>query len=425
MKTATGLILVTGLTLLPGCREQSGITIQPLDSPADTTLQAADPAVAGVPGGGDLVLSWVEGAGEIWSLLMARLPGGSDRWSVPVRVAGGPDAPEEVHLHAESSPRLVVVSDDRMALVWPNNIKVPGRRWPAAMLRFARSEDGGRSWTRPITLNDDTTGALVSHQFHGATLVGDSGLAVAWLDERHVAAPIATGSDGHGDHAVEPDATIYMTRSGNFGGTWSPNQRVGQAACPCCRVSLARAPDGRAIAAWRKHFPGNVRDVVTSELAGEAAEPVRVYPDEWSYPGCPHSGPALAITSDGARHVVWYNGKPGDTGVYYTRWSHTRVQPVRIPLVTGQKVSTAHPTVAALPNGGALAAWDITAKGERRISVARLAADGSVVDKTDVPGSLEGTYPRLAVMDDRTAVLAWTRTTQDASQLRLARLRLE
>jgi hypothetical protein len=318
-----------------------------------------------------------------------------------------------------------VTSDDRMALVWPNSIRVPGRKWPAAMLRFSRSEDGGRSWTRPITLNDDTTGALVSHQFHGATLVGDSGLAVAWLDERHVAAPIATGSDGHGDHAVEPDATIYMTRSANFGATWSPNQRAGQAACPCCRVSLARAPDGRAIAAWRKHFPGNVRDVVTSELAGEAAEPVRVYPDEWSYPGCPHSGPALAITSDGARHVVWYNGKPGDAGVYYTRWSNSRVQSVRIPLVTGEKVSTAHPTVAALPNGGALAAWDITAKGERRISVARLAADGSVVDKTDVPGSLEGAYPRLAVMDDSTAVLAWTRTTQDASQLRLARLRLE
>jgi hypothetical protein len=77
-----------------------------------------------------------------------------------------------------------------------------------------------------------------------------------------------------------------------------------------------------------------------------------------------------------------------------------------------------------LPNGDAVAAWDVTTEGEHRISVARLAADGSLLGKTEVPRSLDGTYPRLAVLDDSTAVVAWTATTQERSRIHLASLRL-
>ncbi len=245
------------------------------------------------PVSGDLVMSWIEGDGRTWALYAARSTNGGE-WSAPVRVAGGAAQPDEVHPHGESSPRLIAGPSDHLALVWPNNIKVEGRKWPAAMLRFSRSIDGGRGWSTPVTLNDDTTGVLVSHQFHGATLVGDSGLTVAWLDEREVVAPIAGGADGHAEHAAEPDAHIYLTTSSNFGRSWGPNRKGWSAACPCCRVSLARTTDGRAIAGWRKHFPGNVRDVVTATISDQPGEPERVHPDDWAYEGCPHSGPAIA-----------------------------------------------------------------------------------------------------------------------------------
>jgi hypothetical protein len=291
------------------------------------------------------------------------------------------------------------------------------------MLRFSRSVDGGRSWSLPVTLNDDTTGALVSHQFHGASLVGDSGLAVAWLDERG-AAPIAGGSDGHADHAVEPDAHIYMVGSADFGRSWGPNRMGWKAACPCCRISLARRMDGRAVAAWRQHFPGNVRDVVTATISDSAGEPQRVHPDDWAYAGCPHSGPAVATGSDDATHVVWYNGKQGSTGVYYARRAQSQSTGPAVSLEVGQGLGVAHPAVAALPDGGALAAYDVSPDGKRAIHLTRLGADGRVEGRQAVIGSENGKYPQLVVLNDSIAVVGWTGSVADAPALQLARIDL-
>lgn len=421
-RPAWALLSWTAVCLV-GCGRGSGMRISPLEAPSAGGSQSADPALAVMPESGDLMLGWVEGDGHTWSLYTARSANGGEQWSSPVRVAGGAEAPDEVHPHGESSPRLVVGPRERVALVWPNNITVPGRKWPAAMLRFSRSEDGGQRWTTPVTLNDDTTAAPVSHQFHGAAWVGDSGLAVAWLDEREVAMPIAAGSDGHAEHGAEPDAAIYVTTSSDFGRTWAPNRVGWKAACPCCRVSLARNSNGQAVAAWRKHFPGNVRDVVTAVIGEAAAAPQRVHQDDWTYPGCPHTGPAIASGADGASHVVWYNGKPGSAGVYYSRLAQGRSNP--IGLVTGRKLGPAHPAVAALGGDGALAAYDVTSKGDRRIGVAQVGPAGTLARRVWVDDSEGGKYPQLAVRSDSTAIVAWTQPVGDGSEIRLARVRLQ
>ena len=394
-----------------------GIEVTPREVPTAGGSQSADPALAIDAASGDLVMSWIEGDGRTWALYVAR-SSKSGNWSTPVRVAGGEDQPDEVHPHGESSPRLVAGPANHLALVWPNNIKVEGRKWPAAMLRFSRSLDGGRTWSTPITLNDDTTGALVSHQFHGATLMGDSGLAVAWLDEREAVVPIASGADGHAEHAAEPDAQIYLTTSADFGRGWGPNRKGWNAACPCCRVSLARSTDGQAVAGWRKHFPGNVRDVVTATISEQPGEPERVHPDDWAYEGCPHSGPAIATGADMSTHVVWYNGKEGAAGVYYAKRAGKSTVPA-VPLVQGQALGVAHPAVVSLPSGGALAAYDVSPDGKRLIRVAELLSSGKVAAQQQVPVSEDGKYPQLAVPDSTTAVVAWTESKEEGSRIRL------
>jgi BNR repeat-like domain len=404
------------------CRRDGDMRIFAVSVPSAGAAQSADPALTVDPGSGDVVAGWIEGDGKTWSLYVARSADTGKQWSAPVRVAGGTGQPDEVHPHGESSPRLVAGPGHRLALVWPNNIKVEGRKWPAAMLRFSRSLDGGQTWSRPVTLNDDTTGALVSHQFHGAALVGDSGLAVAWLDERGAAAPIATGRDGHAEHALEPDAHIYLASSPDFGGRWSPNRMGWNAACPCCRISLARGADGRAVAAWRQHFPGNVRDVVTAAVSSTPSQPQRVHPDDWAYAGCPHSGPALATAADGATHVVWYTGKEGGAGVYYAKQMRGKSTGPAVPLVSGQGLGVAHPAVAALPAGGALAGYDVSPDGKRLIRLAHLLADGSIADQTEIEGSEEGKYPQLVVVDSSTALLGWTTSSGDGSSIRFARI---
>ncbi|MGH7498584.1 MAG: sialidase family protein, partial [Gemmatimonadales bacterium] len=299
-----GLILT-----LVGCRAQpigltavsvSAIASQPSSSDAGLAVDAS----------GELLLSWIGGDTSDLALYVARSADSGRTWSAGVRVAGGAGAPGEVHPHGESSPRLVAGPAERIAITWANSIPVTTRKWPAAMIRLSQSTDGGRSWSPPVTLNDDTTGALVSHQFHGAAWSGDSGLEVAWLDERGTGgvpgpADTAGAADPHGHGESEPDATIYLASSPDFGRTWTANRPLWGAACPCCRVSLARGADGRVLSAWRKHFPGDVRDVVVAPLDADSSLVRRVHADEWVYPGCPHTGPAVAVDATGT-HIVWY-----------------------------------------------------------------------------------------------------------------------
>ena len=384
--------------------------------------QSADPAIAVLPGSGRLVLSWIGGDGRSWTL---RVSGSDDRgltWSVPVDVAGRGQG-DELQPHGESSPRLVASPGGRIALTWVANVPVKGRRWPATRMRLARSMDRGASWSAPVTLNDDSTDAPVGHQFHGAAWQGDSALVVAWLDERD--GPGRPGSD-QAESGGEPDAAIYAATSMDFGRTWSANRRLWGAVCPCCRVTLARLADGSVTAAWRRHFPGNIRDVVVAPVMPHAPVPARVHADDWVYPGCPHNGPAAAPADDGSLHVVWYSGKAGASGVFYRRvGAHGEVNAG--PLVTllgGSQLPGAHPAVAGLPDGGALVGYDVDGHGRRVIRLARVSSTGRLLATTTVPGSTGGGYPQLAPLDSGAVALAYSVTAGEVRRVLAAVVRL-
>lgn len=383
-----------------------------LPGPAALAAGSADAGLATDPSTGDLLLSWIGGDSASYRLYLARSRDGGRTWSDPSVVT--PDT-GEVHPHGEASPRIVAASGNRIALVWAQNIKVEGRKWPASRIRVARSLDGGTTWLPAVTVNDDTTGVPTGHTFHGAAWSGDSGIVAAWLDERGGATaeahpPMdAMDHSAHGavDEGSEPDSRVYAVVSHDFGATWSANRPMWGAACPCCRVNLARRPTGAVEAAWRQHFPGNVRDVVVAEVRDSVPVPTRVNVDGWVYPGCPHTGPAVAVGADGATHVAWYTGKEGAAGIYYERMENgTPATPVA--LLAGKGVATSHASVVATPAGGAVAAYDALAPGRVGIRVAVLDAKGSLGRQVDVPGGAGGKYPQVAIAGDSLVLVAWT-----------------
>lgn len=397
--------------------------------------ERADPALAVDPASGDLLISWTAGDSSGHAIQFARSTDGGSTWSAPVTVAG-PAA--DIHPHGESAQRLVA-SPGALAIVWSNNVMVPGRRWPASNIRVARSSDGGRSWSTALTVNDDSAGAPAGHLFHGVALEGDSSLVVAWLDERagpdpmaghqHAAATPVVGHEHSGEDA-EPDAHIWVARSNDLGVTWSrTNQPLWGAACPCCRVTMARGPDGHVTLAWRKHYAGNVRDIVLAPLVGSSAvgappEPTRVHADEWVYPGCPHTGPGLGLDSAGVAHVAWFTGKQGSAGVYYARQTAagatTFTTPV--PLVTGRTLPASHAGVAPRSNGGAFVGLDIAPDGRRLASFAIIDGAGQVLSRTTLD-TLEGAdHPQVVSLRGGGAVMAWT-LTGARSAVRLARVK--
>jgi len=373
------------------------------------------------PGSGNVLATWVAGDSSAWNLYFARSADAGATWSAPVRIT---TFDNDAVPQGEASPRLVAATGGRLAVTWPRSIPVAGRQWPASAMRLARSLDGGRTWLPPVTLNDDTTSGAAGHNFHGATWVGDSGIITAWLDERHgdsvTARDLRTTA---GEPTSEPDAVVYAAYSPDFGRTWAPNRPLWGAACPCCRVALARAPDGGAVASWRQHYPGNVRDIVVAPVSAGRSEPARVHRDDWAYPGCPHAGPALAIGEHGERHVVWYTGKTGGSGIYYTRMDSVgHVAAAALGLVTGPHLPPSHAAAAALADGGALAVFDVASDGSRIISVVRIGADGTLTWKETVPGSAGGRYPQVAVAADGAALIAWTGNRARGSEVRLARV---
>ena len=396
----------------------------PFESPAalpPAGASAADPALMTEPGSGSVLATWVAGDSSAWNLFFSRSADAGATWSAPVRVTTFAD---DVVPTGEASPRLVAAPGGRLAVIWIRSIPVAGRQWPASAMRLARSLDGGRTWLPPITLNDDTTSGAAGHNFHGASSVGDSGIITAWLDERH--GDSVTARDLHataGEPTSEPDAVVYAAYSPDFGRTWAPNRPLWGAACPCCRVALARAPDGGAVASWRQHYPGNIRDVVVAPVSATRAEPARVHRDDWGYPGCPHAGPALAIGTRGERHVVWYTGKTGGNGIYYIRLdSAGQATGAELPLVTGAHLPPSHAAAAALADGGALAAFDVASDGSRVITVAHIAPDGTLAWKESVPGSAGGRYPQVALAADGAALIAWTGNGAHGTEIRLARV---
>jgi hypothetical protein len=423
MKFTRGLLC--GVAILSGCGSSKSLTVDRLkESPTASFAQSADPGLATDPTTGDLLLSFVGAtSGEQWGLYFSRSTDGGKSWTAPVAVE---TTAGEIHPHGEGSARLVAGPGGRVALVWANSIKVAGRQWPASQMRFARSLDGGATWSAPISINDDTTGALIGHNFQGAAWVGDSGFVAAWLDERQTApAPVAAGSEhgdmhqGH-DETSEADAAIYSVASADFGTTWSANRPLWGAVCPCCRVTLARTPSGGILSAWRKHFPGNVRDIVVAPLTESATEPARVREDNWVYPGCPHTGPSLSLDSTGAAQVAWYTGRTGGAGVFLARGKTADSFGPAIALLSGDKVPTAHPQVVALPGGGSVVAWDIDQTGSKNLMVTHVAAGATSATPIVVPGTTGTTYPQLARLPDGTLALAWTQLTGESLQVSLA-----
>jgi hypothetical protein len=372
---------------------------------------AGNPTAAVDARDGTGYVAWIETAGGASNVFLARVGTDGTR-SAPVRVN---DRPGDAAPHEQAPAQVAAGRDGAVYVLWQNNTKVPGRRFPASDLRFARSADGGRTFSPAVTVNDDAGGVPSSHTFHDLAVAPDGTVWISWIDSRAkdavraarprpASAPVGHGH-GHGDDADLPPSEIRVARSADGGRTFGASMVVDTAPCPCCRTSLAFAADGTVYVAWRKEYAGDVRDVVVARLAagGTAfSPPVRVHADAWVFPACPHTGPSLAVDARGRVHVGWYTGQAARQGLWLAR-SDDGARSFGRPaaLVTGADITPSQ--VALAPHGdGVLAAWDDRPEGGRHVALARVDESGALVRM----GRVEGRIPALE-SSSAGAVLAW------------------
>ena len=399
-------------SLSSGCATRPSAT-SALTPPRTAAVEAGDPAIVCDPGSHDVLLSWLAGDSTGYRIWFARSADQGATWSTPAAVT--PEG-EPLRLQPESSPRMVCTEGGRIGIAWSTSVELAGGRSPASDLRFASSADGGRSWTRPVPINDDTASGPGSHMFHALAIGPKDVLYAAWLDSR------PGGDSLVSDEAEGHAASIHLARSDDFGARWGRNVAQWSRVCPCCRASLVIDPTGTAYTAFRKRFSGQIRDVV---LARPGYAPIRTHEDSWETADCPRSGPPLVRSHDGTLRMAWFTGAKGRAGVYFRQDLPDGMDSTHTPVavLTSEKPSAVHVDLGEAGMSGTLVAMDADSTGASQLTLARVESSGRrVAERFVVPGTLGASHPKVATtLAGRHAYVVWTTRVGDHSELRMLR----
>jgi hypothetical protein len=301
--------------------------------------------------------------------------------------------PELVAADGENRPKLAFGRNGEIYVSWTQSLEVPF----AGHVRFSRSLDGGRNFAPPITINDNRD--PISHRFESLTVDGAGRVWLLWLDRRDQAAATKAGAAFRG-------ISLYAATSDDSGASFSPNRKLAEHTCECCRIALALDRDGTPLAAWRHVFDRNIRDHAWLRLDGRSA-PQRLGDERWATDACPHHGPSLAVGADGSVHAAWYSGAAGRMGLFYARADNSGASFGTLRPFGDNDAQSGHPSVLTLGRDVYLAWKEFDGKN----TAIRLmhSADGgkswSTV-RTLATAADRSDHPQL-ISDGKAAFLAW------------------
>lgn len=343
---------------------------------------------------------------------------GARKFGIPVRVN---DVEGDARVNGEQPPRIALSrragAEPAITIVWTT------KGGAGTRLVSARSTDGGRSFSAATTVrNSDAPGNRGWHN----VLAGNNGEVYAvWLDHREMADHTMAGAPGHahaGGQKMDGAAMAQQSKLyvGAIDGSVAPHAITG-GVCYCCKTALAKADDGRIVAAWRHVYPGNFRDIAFASSSDEGrtfAPPVRVSEDKWMLEGCPDDGPAMAVDTQQRIHVVWptlvsdeKNGEP-TVAIFYAQSVDGRTFTPRRRLPT--EAVAHHPQIVIDSQGRPVIVWDESGSGTRRV----VAASGPAFRRSVVSLSA-GVYPALASSGGR-VVAAWTSARPSGSLIEVS-----
>ena len=291
----------------------------------DGKPRPAKPAVA--------VGATLDGAGRLWlarvdnqRLLVSRSDDGGQQFGNAVVVT---PAPENIAADGENRPKIAVANDGTVLLSWTQLLS----KAYSGNIRFARSVDGGQTYSAPVTLNDD--GQLTSHRFDSLAIDGAGRVAVTWLDARDRDAVKEKGG-------LFAGISVYAAQSNDNGASFAANRKVAEHTCECCRTASVWTAEG-PVAFWRNLYGVNTRDFALAYLDGGNVR--RATDDEWQIDACPHHGGGMAVDGRGALHLAWFTNGRTRQGLFYKRIEAGRET---APMPFGNPQAQAgHPSLAA------------------------------------------------------------------------------
>jgi hypothetical protein len=226
--------------------------------------------------------------------------------------------PGEVWGFSVSKPRIAVGRNGTIHVFYPANDVSPSNGKPYAVARYTRSTDGGRTFEKSRRLNTMAT-SDASHVVHGGLTHGTVFGTMA-VDAQ--GAVYAMWIDTR-DMVKEGDAgKVFMAVSRDDGMSFDQDAELFPAdVCPCCQLTAFVDEDQRLFIGSRQIEDG-FRDstVAVSTDGGRSFSPRQriVGGNRWAIDGCP-----LKPTSVAARGAdVWaayFTGGEDPAGVYFVR----------------------------------------------------------------------------------------------------------
>lgn len=390
-------------------------------------VDAAEPAIA-TSSDGSIYVAWVEHFDGRANVMVEHFDISGAYTSPATRV--NPNSGEATAWRGDP-PALGVSSDGTLYVAW--TARVPEESH-ATDLYISASRDKGETFEPPVKINVDET--LGAHGMHSLVIGSDGTIYVSWLEDRKKPAHEISNLSSHeisnlrfhGRSSIsdqksqtttqkhkhmEENRNVFVAFSTDGGKTFSSKTQVAGDACPCCKTSLAVAPNGRVYASWRQVLPGNFRHIAVAAIA-ERGEPastrVIVSDDKWMLAGCPVSGSSLSVSSNGTLQVLWYaDGQAGPKGVYRAE-SRNGGQSFSPRQLIAEGMVQGTPIILR-QSDRTLAVWQRGQGTEANVVTASLDSKGVLA--SSMTEELNSQLPAAAMIGDRVVLAAVHQTADD------------
>ncbi len=245
---------------------------------------------------------------------------------------------EKVSARNENRPKIAFDAANGVYLSWAT----PKEKKYTADIRFSYSSDYGKTFTLPITVNNDQL--LTGHSFNEMLVADNGDISIVWLDGRLSYQLRKQGKQSNGSALFLALANFKNTNS-NVPAAFN-NQQLTNNTCVCCRIAMDFNQQGELAIFWRHIYGDNIREFALLTLSAEDSEnsqPYQISYDHWKINGCPHQGGAISIDQQNRYHMVWFNQGDNGKGIFYAA-SDDQGKTVSKPLAVGDLLQqAAHP----------------------------------------------------------------------------------
>ena len=214
----TGLCVVLGLVASSAPAAETGVVV---------ATEAIQPHMA-IAGDGTIYVAFIQRG----NICVAASRDGGRKYGEPVVAI---DVQGRANGGAQRGPRIGVDAKGNLAVTAPVTFDDAEykKRYPTADLYLVSSTDGGKTWTKPLQVNEVSKKAPES--LHWMAVAPSGEVHVAWLDRRDRTGP---GQD------------IYYAKVS--GGRVSKNTQIASSVCECCAPGLAVDSAGNPFVAYRE-----------------------------------------------------------------------------------------------------------------------------------------------------------------------------